>query len=81
MPARCGTFYLAAHQVVLTNLAGLSSGGGGIPMKSFEEMFGVRTEHRLALVKSRSVGGDLPIERWDGAAWLLGTKPSSKRTR
>ena len=34
-------------------------------MKSFEEMFGVCPEHRLVLVKSRSVGGDIPIERWD----------------
>jgi hypothetical protein len=34
-------------------------------MRSFEEMFGVCPEHRLVLVKSRSVGGDLPIERWD----------------
>ena len=34
-------------------------------MKSFEEMFGVCPEHRLVLVKSRSVGGDIPIEHWD----------------
>jgi hypothetical protein len=38
-------------------------------MKSFEEMFGVCPEHRLVLVKSRSVGGDIPIERWDHEAY------------
>ena len=56
-------------------------------MTSFEEMFGVCPEHRLVLVKSRSVGGDLPIERWDHeefdhtARMVARYKPSSKSTR
>jgi hypothetical protein len=34
-------------------------------MKSFEEIFRVCPEHTLVLLRSRSVGGDLPTEQWD----------------
>ena len=33
-------------------------------MKSFEAIFNVPTEHRLVLVRSRSIGGEIQTERW-----------------
>ena len=33
-------------------------------MTSFEAIFSVPAEHRLVLVKSRSIGGEIPTERW-----------------
>ena len=34
-------------------------------MKSFEALFDVPVSHRLGLVRSSSVGGECPAERWD----------------
>jgi hypothetical protein len=34
-------------------------------MKSFEALFDVPVSHRLELVRSSSVGGECPAERWD----------------
>src|SRR5215203_1344052 len=35
------------------------------PMTSFESIFNIPLEHRLVLVRSRSLGGETPSEQWD----------------
>ena len=34
-------------------------------MKSFEDLFDVPVSHRLDLVRSHSLGGECPAERWE----------------